>query len=44
MPQIIIYLEEKLDEKAKQYANNNKISKVDGILRLIKIGLKNESK
>lgn len=40
MPQTIIYLDEKLDEEVKDYADSHKVTKHDAVLRLVKIGLK----
>jgi len=44
MPQAIIYLDEELDKKVKDYSEKNKVSKHDGVLRLIKLGLKAKEK
>ena len=41
MPQTIIYLDEELSKKLEDFCDKNKLSsKNDGIIRLIKIGLK----
>jgi hypothetical protein len=42
MPQIIIYLDEESDKKVKEYSDKNDITRHDGILRLIKLGLNNK--
>jgi len=40
MPQTIIYLDEFLDKEVKEYSEKHKITKQDGVIRLIKLGLK----
>jgi len=39
MPQMIIYLDEKLNKDVNKFSKKRQIAKNDGVLRLIKLGL-----